>query len=360
MSMKHSGVTYTRNLLAAACFGTSFGAVLLSACSASNASDPDQGGAGNATHHGTGGSANPAGGFAGGNVGGFGNGNVGGFGNGNVGGFGNGNVGGFGNGGSDPSGGVPGSGGDFNSGSGGDFNSGSGGSGPKVFTDPNATNPDRNKVAGGQVCERLSTIQCAAEAYCCDAPGRSYDECKQAAKDYCVNSLYLDAVTANPITGYDGVGAEAIFLAYEGYASNCDPNVTAWGASLQGLRGLAKGTRASGANCKPGIADVTKKPVAAANLASCLNPETTACYPAAPLGTNWTCSARGNGACFADTNCTDGLYCDNPQLLPAGSTCRQRKGDGTPCAQPNECGSLLCKQHVCAGVNQQTAFCLRN
>lgn len=348
MLIERLRVTHRANVLTAVFFGTFVGVLALPACSPSGASNPDVGSGGSghgARPGGGGGSANSSssGASAGNNVGGFGNNNPG---------------GGFGNGGVGPSNGGDNPGGGF-VGSGGGINPGSGGSGPKVWTDPDAANPARNQVPGGQVCGRLSTIQCAGEAFCCDAPGRSYDQCKQSANDACVNSLYLNAITADPIAGYDGAGAEAIFAEYEQLASTCDPTVTSWGASLQGLRGLAKGTLQSGQSCEPQLSQLTNKPVAAAHLAACTNAATTACYPTT---LSWTCSPRANAnsKCFADTNCNDGLYCDNPNLAIAGGTCKLRRGDGSACTLANQCGSLLCKQSQCASVNQQTAFCLGN
>ncbi|HTU62522.1 MAG TPA: hypothetical protein VMF89_28875, partial [Polyangiales bacterium] len=39
--------------------------------------------------------------------------------------------------------------------------------------------PERNKVTAAQLCERLATINCAGEAFCCDAPNRTVEACKQ-------------------------------------------------------------------------------------------------------------------------------------------------------------------------------------
>src|SRR5437773_884632 len=39
------------------------------------------------------------------------------------------------------------------------------------------TASDRNMVTPGQICDRMSTIQCAGEAACCASAGRSYEQC---------------------------------------------------------------------------------------------------------------------------------------------------------------------------------------
>src|SRR5690349_21138139 len=57
------------------------------------------------------------------------------------------------------------------------------------------SDPNRNNVMAGQVCDRLSTIQCAGEVHCCTNPTHTYDACKQAMFSLCANDLHLDAVT---------------------------------------------------------------------------------------------------------------------------------------------------------------------
>ncbi|HEX7672350.1 MAG TPA: hypothetical protein VF395_22300 [Polyangiaceae bacterium] len=314
------------------------GSLSLSGCAASSdggqANGRGSGGAKPAGGTNVGGGANPAGGTAQGGRAGFGNTPNGGA--------------------TNPNGGAPPQGG--NVGAGGEGAMGAGGAGPKIFD--SGMDPARNQVQAGQVCERIATIQCAGEAFCCDAPGRTQAECKDTMKQGCINQLYLDAITANRISGYDTANAEAIFTEYERLASTCDQTVTAWGASIEGLRGLAKGTVQSGGSCIPNPIS-TNRAVVAPYLAACLNPATTACYPQLAA---WTCSPRSNSGskCFADTNCNDGLYCDNPNFLITGSTCKPRKADGAACKLLDECASLLCKHGTCAPLNQQNAFCLKD
>jgi hypothetical protein len=236
---------------------------------------------------------------------------------------------------------------------------GAGGAGRPVFDA--GSDPNRNKVPGGQVCERVATVQCAGEAACCDAPGRSFDQCKAVMKDGCIKQLYLDAVTANRVSGYDMNRAEAAFSQFETMARNCDPTVAFWGASATGLRGVAQGTIAPGQACNPSVIDLlAKKDVDAAYLASCIDPANMACLPQGT--TNWTCVSRGGpGApCITDVNCVDGVFCDNPKLLLTGASCKPRKADGSPCAAANECASLSCKGGRCSVPGPQSAYCLSN
>jgi hypothetical protein len=234
---------------------------------------------------------------------------------------------------------------------------GSTGGGTAMFNA--GTDPNRNQVPNNQVCDRVATIQCAGEAFCCSAPGRTFDACKATMKQGCIDQLYLDAITSNPVAGYDQAAASRTFTDYENKASQCDVGVTAWGASVDGLRGLPKGTLNGGASCLPPLDQITNRPVAAAYLAACKNAATTACYPN-QTGITWTCSPRGNAGnpCFADTNCNDGLYCDNPTFALAGGQCKTRKPEGAACALLNECQSLLCKRSQCVPVSKDNTFCL--
>jgi hypothetical protein len=315
MTSKLSG-----NLLTSALLSLALGGASLPACSASSADNPSAtGGAPSGGSRQSGGSGNTAG---------------------------SGNTG---------TGAGVGSGGTGNPGSGGDGASGGGGGGGGGFDA--GSDPNRNNVPGNQVCDRVTTIQCAGEAFCCSAPGRTFDACKATAMQACTNQLYLNAIASNPVAGYDQASATPIFAEYERRASICDPTVTAWGASTDGLRGLTKGTLSSGQSCSPGITNLTNKPLAAAYLASCMNAATTACYATALA---WTCSPRANpgSKCFADTNCNDGIYCDNANFNLTGGTCKTRKADGDSCTTPNECQSLLCKHSQCVPVNQDNVFCL--
>jgi hypothetical protein len=255
---------------------------------------------------------------------------------------------------------VPGDG----DGGGGGENMGSGGGGgtddvpntPGVF-DADSANPDRNKVIAGSICDRLSTIQCEGEEFCCDAPGRDYGTCKAVMLEGCMTELMADDIAAQPIAGFDPVAAEAAFTEIERLASICDASIASFGESLMGLRGIFKGTLEADASCTP--LNPLNRAAAGASLAACMNAATTACLP---RGLSWRCSPRADvgGNCFSDANCIDGLFCDNPDFEVSGSTCMVRKAPGTPCVAPNECTSLACKGGSCAEPGVQAAYCLAN
>ena len=237
---------------------------------------------------------------------------------------------------------------------------GSGGSAPMHVAKFDAgSDPNRNKVSAADVCKRLAEIDCAAEAYCCDNPGRTVDVCKADVIKGCSQDWLLDQAAQNPVTGYDVAAAERAYTELEKKASQCDPSVAAWASSPDGLRGLLKGTVAPDASCKP--ADALPEPAAvAAALLSCKDSASHACLYANPLDA-WTCAQRAaaGGACITDNNCQDGVYCALPALQVTG-TCTDRKAVGESCMTPNECKSLFCKQGKCVAADQQAAYCLMN
>jgi Dickkopf-like protein len=220
------------------------------------------------------------------------------------------------------------------------------------------TDPGRNRVPAGQVCERLATVQCAAEVACCGNPGHTFDQCKAAQKAGCVNDGHLDEVTLNPVAGYNIDRAEVAFAEFERLASMCDPGVVEWAIGANGLRGIVLGTVDRGGSCKPPVGQSSNPPVAAAHLASCKDAANTACRPINL--TQWTCEARGpaGAPCLSDLNCVDGIYCDNPELMPTGAVCKPRKPDGQGCATPNECASLFCQGGRCVPPSVGAAYCL--
>jgi len=177
--------------------------------------------------------------------------------------------------------------------------------------------------------------------------------------EYCRDHLKIDSVSMDSSTGFDPVVAEQAFSKYEEMASNCDTNVVFWGTSLEGLRGIIKGTIDPGQPCTPKtVPGDTLDETGAAALASCKDPANTSCSHPAPL--LWTCAPRVdvNLGCITDLNCLEGLYCDNPSLMLIGAVCKPRKAVGSPCVLPNECQSLICKNGTCVEVNQQNVFCL--
>ncbi|MDH5672009.1 MAG: hypothetical protein OEZ06_07645 [Myxococcales bacterium] len=230
----------------------------------------------------------------------------------------------------------------------------------RVF-DP-GTDPVRNNVQAGQVCARLAQIQCAGEAYCCDNPGRDRATCETVMADGCVNELFLDSVTASPVTGFDAGAASVAFTELERMASECDPGIAAFGGSASGLMGMFTGTIEAGGNCEPdgGPLGLPSEPAAAAALASCTDIQSQACLPRL---TSWSCEPRGQAGtkCFSDLNCVDGLYCPNPTFaVTTNATCTPRRPVGQACSTPNECESLFCKGGACVAADAQAAYCLAN
>lgn len=222
------------------------------------------------------------------------------------------------------------------------------------------TDPNRNAVTVGHICDRLAQIQCAGEAYCCTNPGRTQDECYTAQKAACdsvVAGVSLDAVAGDPVAGFDAAKAEAAFTEFETLASKCDPTIASFGAQRTGLLGIVAGTVPTGGTCTPSaLSDLVK---IGAALVSC-DDSAQACMPDSARAV-WTCTALAdaNGACFTDLNCKEGLYCDAPP--PTGGKCAARKAAGASCQLSNECASFSCTvaTHTCAEPGVQTAYCLK-
>jgi hypothetical protein len=221
-----------------------------------------------------------------------------------------------------------------------------------------AGNASLNMVQAGAVCSRLATLDCAGEAHCCNSPGRTVATCQSDIMTACTQTLYLDTLSQNPITGFDKSAAASAFTVLEQKASQCDISVASWGASVDGLRSIFKGTIAPGKSCKP-TQNLMDKATAGAALASCTGIAATACLPKSVLG-DWTCSPKNaaGGSCLTDNNCNDGLYCNLPSTSALGK-CAATLPVGSSCTAPSQCTSLFCKNSVCVAADQQAAYCLK-
>jgi hypothetical protein len=222
--------------------------------------------------------------------------------------------------------------------------------------------PARNKIMAGQLCDRISTINCAGESFCCDSPGRTVEACKQDLFTTCMNDLMLDRISMFESSKFDAAQAEKVFTELERLASACDPAIAKWGGSTEGLRGIMRGSIEPAASCKP-VAALPEVVEIGAALVSCKDPATYACVYASLLDA-WTCEKRGEagGNCVTDNNCVDGLYCVASTSAPgiSAGTCTPRRQAGEPCTAPSECESLFCKKSLCAETSQQAAYCLVN
>jgi hypothetical protein len=214
--------------------------------------------------------------------------------------------------------------------------------------------PDRNDVMPGEICDRLATIQCAGEAFCCDNPGRTVAACHTDLENACKDE-YVDDVAENRVTAFDAAQAKTVFTRLEELASQCDPSIAAFGESFDGLRSMFAGTVEPGGSCRPSSV-VSMQQNTAAGL-SCTDYASQACVPSLSA---WTCTphAPAGGHCFTDLNCQTGLYCPNPSGNLSGADCTRRKGVGMSCDADNECESLFCRSGSCVPADVQTAYCL--
>jgi hypothetical protein len=230
------------------------------------------------------------------------------------------------------------------------------------------TDPNLNQVQPGGICSRLATLQCAGEAHCCTNPGRTFDACFTAQSDACTNELQLDLIAADPVTGFDAEMTAQVLSRFEELAADCDPTITIWGGSMDGLRRMLQGTVQPGGSCMPAEEIIPSVAGYGAALASCAQIDTHACLftgngpiPIPVPPTSATCTERGEegAACFVDTNCIDALYCANPDGQYSTGTCAPRKPIGASCAAALECESRFCNTGSCLERTQQTAFCLQ-
>jgi hypothetical protein len=222
----------------------------------------------------------------------------------------------------------------------------------------NGGDPSLNMVQAGAVCARLAMLDCAAEAHCCNNPGRTVAACESDIMLTCTSKFYIDALSLNPITGFDKSAAQTAFTVLQQKASQCDVSVAAFGTSIDGLPGTFKGTIAPGQSCRP-TQSLPDNAALGAALASCTGLATTACLPQGLLG-DWTCSPRNaaGGPCLTDVNCNAGLYCNLPSATSLG-TCAATLPVGSACSLPSQCSSLFCKNSVCVAADQQAAYCLK-
>jgi hypothetical protein len=194
------------------------------------------------------------------------------------------------------------------------------------------------------LCAQIARVQCEAAA-CCPTHVPNAN-CEAEARQTCEGDLQLDAIAADPATGFNEATFDMALAEFESRASSCQANVAVFVIDpVGGLRGAAAGTLPAGADCT--ASNMSSQVAIATALASCANPATSACLPSE---TTWTCAARGpEGApCFTDANCDDNLYCDNPDTELTGAVCVARKAAGEACSAANECLSLSCGGGACS------------
>jgi hypothetical protein len=212
--------------------------------------------------------------------------------------------------------------------------------------------PLRNRVPAGQVCDRFTTIQCAAERYCCPRTDRSFDACKQGMQPSC--HQFFDVWTLEPEVAYDIDRAQVAFDEFEKRASVCDLTIVPWAISNAGFRAVARGTVEPGGTCVPlDAGPVTLQLIG--RLAWCSMPESFACM-AQPTNIA-ICAPRGAAGdpCFTDANCLDDYFCD-----PGQRACAPRGPDGSPCSSLLFCQSMNCdpNKNLCVPATLESVYCL--
>jgi hypothetical protein len=225
------------------------------------------------------------------------------------------------------------------------------------------SDPNRNQVSVGMLCDRLAALQCAAEVHCCQT-ARAFDACKPARVKDC-QSTNLDEIAGQPSSGFSATMTASEFAHLEQLASSCDLGVRAWGSAPDGLRGIFQGTLAPDQSCAPPAGPPSVVGYGAA-LVACKDPATHACLfsgvgPPAPPSAATCASRAGAGTrCFGDANCEEELYCANASMTYSGGMCTQRKPLGSACSHGIECASRFCNHTsaTCVEPNAQQAYCM--
>jgi hypothetical protein len=213
------------------------------------------------------------------------------------------------------------------------------------------------EIVSDDLCARLSEIQCSSEQHCCDAPMRSMARCQSDLASSCKQTLYLDQIAAGSKTGFDEGAVDRAFGALEQLTNNCDPAITHWALSDDGLRGLFPGTLARDQNCSAVGGATADRGIVAAALSSCRRADGLACLPKSLLG-DWTCAPKqpNGGSCLTDDNCEGDAICNNAGQ-PALGSCTPRLPLGAACTDANQCTSLACSDQQCAEPDVQTVYC---
>jgi hypothetical protein len=224
------------------------------------------------------------------------------------------------------------------------------------------TDPKRNQIRAGQICQRLSELQCAAEAHCCSAPKKTGAACVQQLTTQCTMQGALDDIAKNEPSGFSTAQTEIVLNKLEMYSQTCDPAVTVWALQADGFRSMFQGTVPPNGTCMPkGLPSTANYGTA---LASCAQPTTNVCLfkgngPVAPPQSA-NCAPRGDvgATCFVDPNCKDGLYCANSQMQYSSGKCQVSKQLGAACTADAECASMSCRSAVCSAQTADTAYCI--
>ena len=218
-------------------------------------------------------------------------------------------------------------------------------------------------VVAGELCARLAAVLCAGEASCCETAGHDRATCEAAQFEVCATEWLLDAVSLDPRSGFDEERAVEALERIACLSAACDPRVSEYNLSIEGLWGAFRGSRPLGASCNlmGGVVG------AAASLVSCAPADTTACltFGDSVRSSEWTCAPKGGlGApCFTHLNCHEGLSCSNASttlsIYAEFGTCIARARAGVPCNANGECASLYCVEGACARADDvQAAYCL--
>jgi hypothetical protein len=217
--------------------------------------------------------------------------------------------------------------------------------------------PDASVVAVGELCARFARTQCEGEQHCCDEPTRSRERCQTAMEQSCAQGVYLDQIEMSPKSDFDADTADRVFSELEKRTAECDPSITRWALSEEGLRSAFRGTLKAGEACNSTGGVLGDRGLIAAALAACRHADGLACLPQSLLGT-WSCAPKqaDGQSCVTDDNCQPASVCNNFGQAALGS-CVARLPLGAACTNSSECESVYCDDNQCATADAQTVYC---
>lgn len=190
----------------------------------------------------------------------------------------------------------------------------------------------------------------------------SSSTCEAALLAECEGNL--EALTTNPVTGYDSEEAGVQIETLRQLAMLCDPAVSEWRVSQLGLFAVLQGTTTSGGDCSASELPSGEDGLWSAWLASCQRPDTCriSSITASPANVTGTCGslAAFGEACYISRECASGLTCFPPDnYVGGGGTCLTPRTAGSNCVYDQNCASFNCGYDgKCAVASINGAYCL--
>jgi hypothetical protein len=206
-------------------------------------------------------------------------------------------------------------------------------------------------IAPRALCDQLAESYCVAHQSCC-TPEQTLDQgsCLNATRALC---NWIVDIASDTRTGYDGVVARDVLAEAELLFDACDPDVSPFLLSSDGLLATLTGTVAPGDDCS------TRDIPNLAEFFSCQDDR--ACVR---VGANrWTCLQRVplGGTCRNDSDCAEGLHCSSAWYGFLDGSCAERLANSSACTRNSECLSFVCtggEAKTCEALTAENVYCI--